>query len=164
MSINIEPARDAADRTACARMMSESEPWITLERSYERSFTIVSDPARELYVARDGTDVMGFILLTMKGQFPGYITTICVAAAARGCGIGTQLVAFAEERIHRESPNVFLCVSSFNPNARRLYERLGFQFVGALKDFIVEGHDELLYRKTIGPWSTFTPARPATRE
>ena len=158
MPASIEPARDAADREACARMMSESEPWITLHRAYDRSLTIVSDPARELYVARDGTLVAGFILLTMKGQFPGYITTVCVHPSVRGSGIGTQLVAFAEARIHRESPNVFLCVSSFNLGAKRLYERLGFEYIGALKDFIVEGHDELLYRKTIGPWDTFKPS------
>ena len=157
MTVLIEPAHDAADREACARMMSESEPWITLQRAYDRCTTIVNDPARELYVARSEQRVVGFILLTMKGQFPGYITTICVHATARSAGIGTQLVAFAEQRIHRESPNVFLCVSSFNTGAQRLYERLGFEYVGALKDFIVDGHDELLYRKTIGPWNTFTP-------
>ncbi|HEY3287933.1 MAG TPA: GNAT family N-acetyltransferase [Gemmatimonadaceae bacterium] len=160
MPIIIEPARDDADRAACARMMCESDPWITLGRSYDRCLTAVSDPARELYVARDGTEVAGFILLTMKGQFPGYITSVCVAASARGTGMGTQLVAFAEERIHRESPNVFLCVSSFNPGARRLYERLGFEFVGTLKNFLVAGHDELLYRKSIGPWTEFQEKQP----
>lgn len=158
MNATIEPARSDADREACARMMCSSDPWVTLGRTFERCLTAVSDPARELYVARSGDDVTGFILLTMKGQFPGYITSVCVAASARGSGLGTQLVAFAEQRIHRESPNVFLCVSSFNPDARRLYERLGFEFVGTLKDFLVEGHDELLFRKTIGPWSTFTPS------
>jgi ribosomal protein S18 acetylase RimI-like enzyme len=158
MTVTIEPARDAADRESCARMMCSTDPWITLGRSYERCLAAVSDPARELYVARAADEVAGFILLTMKGQFPGYITSVCVAASARGSGLGTQLVAFAEQRIHRESPNVFLCVSSFNPGARRLYERLGFVYVGTLKDFLVEGHDELLFRKTIGPWSTFTPA------
>lgn len=158
MSLLIEPARDDADRAASARMMCNSDPWITLGRSYERCLAAVSDPLRELHVARDGERVVGFVLLTMKGQIPGYISSICVDAGARGGGIGTQLVAYAETRIHRESPNVFLCVSSFNPNARRLYERLGFEFVGTLKNFIVDGADELLYRKTIGPWSTFTPA------
>ena len=157
MAVTIEPARDAADREACARMMSESDPWVTLGRNFARCLTAVSDPARELYVARTDDGVAGFILLTMKGQFPGYITSVCVAAGSRGSGLGTQLVAFAEQRIHRESPNVFLCVSSFNPDARRLYERLGYEFVGTLKNFLVEGHDELLYRKTISPWSAFTP-------
>ena len=153
----IEAAKDDADRAACAHMMCETDPWITLGRGYERCLAAVSDSTRELYVARDGAKVAGFILLMMKGQFPGYIASVCVAASARGSGIGTQLVAFAEQRIHRESPNVFLCVSSFNDGARRLYERLGFEYVGSLKNFIVEGHDELLYRKTVGPWNDFTP-------
>lgn len=158
MNFTIEPARNDTDREACARIMCTSDPWVTLGRTYERCLTAVSDPDRELYVARTADEVEGFILLTMKGQIPGYITSVCVAASVRGSGLGTQLVAFAEQRIHRESPNVFLCVSSFNPGARRLYERLGYQFVGTLKDFLVEGYDELLFRKTIGPWSTFTPA------
>jgi ribosomal protein S18 acetylase RimI-like enzyme len=74
-----------------------------------------------------------------------------VAAERRGRGIGARLVSYAEARIFRESPNVFLCVSSFNPDARRLYERLGYALVGELTDYIVAGHSELLFRKTIGP-------------
>ncbi|MEK7240454.1 MAG: N-acetyltransferase [Gemmatimonadota bacterium] len=158
MNVTIQPARSTADREACARMMSTSEPWITLGRDYARCLAAVSDPGRELYVACAGTDVFGFILLNMHGPFPGYIQTVCVADSARGSGIGSQLVSYAETRIGRVSPNVFLCVSSFNLGAKRLYERLGYEFVGTLSNFLVDGHDELLFRKTVGPWSTFTPA------
>lgn len=157
MTVTIDPARADVDYAVSARLMAESEPWITLRRPYERCLAAVSDTGRELYVARADDRVTGFVLVTMKGQFPGYIASICVAPNARGTGLGTRLVAYAEARIHRESPNVFICVSSFNDGARRLYERLGFEFVGTLRDYIVEGHDELLYRKTIGPLSTFTP-------
>ncbi|MDQ3427572.1 MAG: GNAT family N-acetyltransferase, partial [Gemmatimonadota bacterium] len=73
----------------------------------------------------------------------------------RGRGLGTFLVRWAEARIFRESPNVFLCVSSFNVNARRLYQRLGYSVVGELTDFLVEGYSEILMRKTMGPWSSF---------
>jgi len=62
---------------------------------------------------------------------------------------------FAEERIFRESPNVFLCVSSFNPRAKALYERLGYEAVGELNDYIVRGHSEHIFRKTIGPIREF---------
>ena len=98
---------------------------------------------------------MGFIIVNMQGPFPGYIQTVCVAAEERGRGLGARLVAFAEERIFRESPNVFLCVSSFNPGARRLYERLGYAVVGELTDYIVRGHSEILMRKSIGPLDEF---------
>ena len=157
LNITIEASRDAADRQACARMMCTSEPWVTLRRDYDRCLTVVSDPTRELYVALADSEVVGFIVLNMAGQFPGYIQTVCVAESARGHGVGAQLVSYAEARIGRVSPNVFLCVSSFNPGAKRLYERLGYEFVGTLKDYLVEGYDELLYRKTIGPWSKFVP-------
>ena len=70
-------------------------------------------------------------------------------------GVGRRLLAFAEERIFRESPNVFLCVSSFNAGARRLYLRLGYELIGELKDYIVRGHSELLMRKTRGPLREF---------
>ena len=70
---------------------------------------------------------------------------------ARGRGVGTRLVEFAERRIFSETPNVFLCVSSFNPRARALYERLGYELIGELKDYLIEGASEFLMRKTIGP-------------
>ncbi len=162
MRLTIEPAQHATDRDACARMMSASEPWITLGRDYDRCLVTVSDPTREVYVAREGTGVAGFIVLNLAGAFPGYIQTVCVAERARGLGIGGQLVRFAEDRIGQVSPNVFLCVSSFNHGAKLLYERLGYEFVGTLRDFLVEGHDELLYRKSTGPWSRFTPSVPVT--
>jgi len=44
--------------------------------------------------------------------------------------------------------NVFICVSSFNPGAQRLYENLGYQVVGAMSDFVIAGESEFLLRKT----------------
>jgi ribosomal protein S18 acetylase RimI-like enzyme len=94
----------------------------------------------------------------MHGPFAGYIQLLCVRAAAQRHGLGQALVGWAEERIHRVSPNVFICVSSFNTRARTLYERLGYEYVGTLKNFVVAGYDEILLRKSIGPLSTFTPS------
>ena len=152
--------RALAGRTeaeVCAHMMSDSEPWITLGRGYDASLSLLESPDRECHVALADGAVVGFLILNMHGAFVGYVQTVCVAAEARGRGIGTELVRCAEQRIFRESPNVFLCVSSFNPDARRLYERLGYVLVGELTDYLVRGHAELLYRKTIGPVSDFRP-------
>jgi len=146
----------SAEAEACARLMSSSEPWVTLGRTYEASLAIVRDPSREVYVAVDGSGaVAGFLILFLAGPFAGYVQTVCVAPECRGGGLGRQLVEFAERRIGEVSPNVFLCVSDFNPRAQALYERLGYQLVGALPDFLVRGHAELLYRKTRGPWAEF---------
>jgi [ribosomal protein S18]-alanine N-acetyltransferase len=143
---------------ACARMMAASEPWVTLRRDAGAALAILADPGRETYVAILGRDLVGFIILVMHGAFVGYIQSVCVAPGRRGQGLGRRLMAFAEERIFRETPNVFLNVASFNPDARRLYERLGYEVVGELRDYIVPGHSEILMRKSTGP---LNPLRPA---
>ena len=150
----IEALQNDDDARACAAMMCSSDPWITIGRGFEQCLAIVRDPSREVYVAREEGAVRGFIILNMRGAFTGYIQTVCVAADARGSGLGSRLIAFAEERIFRETPNVFLCVSSFNPRARALYERLGYEGIGELKDYIIAGASEILRRKTIGPLKT----------
>jgi len=149
--------------------MAASEPWITLKRGYKDSLAIVEDSTREVHVALEDGQLRGFLILNMSGAFAGYIQTVCVAPEARGRGIGTRLVRFAEARIFRESPNVFLCVSSFNPRARALYRRLGYVRVGDLKDYIVPGLSETIFRKTIGSFHEFgqrgksSPTRRAGR-
>lgn len=67
------------------------------------------------------------------------------------------MIAWAEERIFRQSPNVFLCVSSFNERAQRFYGRLGYERVGELPDFLTVGHAEIILRKTRGAWLEFKP-------
>jgi ribosomal protein S18 acetylase RimI-like enzyme len=146
------------EAAACARMMATSEPWVTLGRDEATALTLLTDPQREAYGAFVDGRLAGFVLLVMRGAFVGYIQSVCVAPGLRGHGVGSRLMAFAEARILRETPNVFLCVSSFNPDARRLYERLGYEVVGPLRDYVVPGHDEILMRKTTGPLARFRPA------
>jgi ribosomal protein S18 acetylase RimI-like enzyme len=135
--------------------MSSSEPWTTLGRTYAESLEKMHDTARERYIARVGSVLAGFLILNMRGAFVGYIQSICVSPEFRDRGIGTKLVEFAEKRIFPECPNVFICVSSFNYQARKLYEQMGYKMVGALMDYIVRGHSELLLRKTTGPIADF---------
>ena len=132
-------------------MMCATDPWLTLHRTFDECLAAIIDPTREVHVVREEGAVRGFVIINMRGAFTGYIQTVCVAADARGRGLGSHLVRFAEERIFKETPNVFLCVSSFNPRARALYERLGYEVVGELKDYLIRGASEILMRKTIGP-------------
>lgn len=151
-------ASDRARAEECARLMITSEPWITLTRSSDSALGALQDPGKELHVVLAGDDVAAFVLLDLRGPLAGYIQTICVRPDLRGRGLGTALIEWAEQRIVRESPNVFLCVSSFNVGARRLYERLGYEIVGRFPSFIVREHDELLLRKSQGPWAEFRTA------
>lgn len=147
----IRPLATDDEARRCAAMMCATEPWTTMGRKFEESLEIVQNREREVYVAADGGGISGFIIINMRGAFIGYIQILCVDASARSRGLGTRIVEFAERRIFRDAPNVFLCVSSFNPRARALYERLGYEFVGELKNYIIDGASEFLMRKTTGP-------------
>jgi [ribosomal protein S18]-alanine N-acetyltransferase len=153
--LDVHPLATEEEAQWCARLMSTTEPWTTLGRGYEDALERMRDASRERYVARVEGDLAGFLVINMRGSFVGYIQTVCVAPAFRDRGIGTKLIEFAERRIFPESPNVFICVSSFNYQARKLYEQLGYKMIGALMDYIVRGHSELLLRKTTGPFAEF---------
>ena len=159
-SVLIQPLSSERHARSCAEMMASSDPWRRLGRSFDESYRILCDPAREAYVALEPSagaepPVVGFTILIMQGAFVGYIQSVAVREDCRGRGVGTALIEFAERRILRETPNVFICASSFNPGARRLYERLGYEIVGELTDYIVRGHSEILMRKSTGPLSEF---------
>ena len=153
--IRIALTRNAADFKTCAKFMAGTEPWLTLGRDYEACLRTVTAPMREVYAAKENGKAVGFIILQMTGTFRGYIQIVCVGPEARGRGIGTLMLRFAEKRIFAESPNVFMCVSSFNKGAQRLYKKLGYKKTGVLKDFITRGYDEILLRKTLGPLGDF---------
>ena len=140
-------------------MMSASEPWITLGVEMASAHKVLSDPAREMHGIRDAKGVAGFTVLDMRGLLTGYIQILCVRPDCRGQGLGSALLRWAEIRIFRDSPNAFICASSFNTGARQLYERLGFAHVGVLRELIVPGHDEVLLRKTRGSWKEFRAKR-----
>jgi len=152
---SVQALRSTQEASECAQLMIRSEPWITLRLSLQTALAVLTDPAREVYAVHDTKGVTAFVVVDMRGVIAGYIQILCVRPDCRGKGIGSMLIRWAENRIFRDSPNVFICVSSFNSGARRLYERLGFAPVGVLREFIVTGHDEILLRKTRGTWADF---------
>jgi len=151
----VEPLDRQNEASECAELMVTSEPWLTLGLSRETALALLTDSAKEVHAIRDAKGVAGFVVIDMRGLLRGYVQILCVRADTRRRGFGSTLLRWAEQRIFRDSPNVFICVSSFNPGARRLYERLGFELVGTLRELLVPGHDELLLRKTRGTWAAF---------
>ncbi len=160
--ISIKTLDNSVEAEACASMMAGSDPWITLGRDYERCLQTVRQPLREVYLCYAGKQLAGFAILSMTGALVGYIQTICVSSRYRGRGLGTHIIGFAERRIFRDSPNVFMCVSSFNSRARSLYAALGYKVVGEFEDLLVRGHSEILLRKTLGPLDEFIPGGPTS--
>lgn len=135
----------------CARMMAETDPWITLEMNYDDCLMAFEGNFKEVYIIEAENDIAGFVILQIAGTFSGYIQTICIAAAYRGQGLGRKLLEYCEARILKFSPNVFICVSSFNKGAIKLYYDYGFKLIGEMENFVKAGFSELLLRKTVGP-------------
>lgn len=142
---------DPDDMAVCAHMMSKTDPWITLGMNYDQCIKAFEGLCKEVYVVRSENEIAGFVILQVCGTFSGYIQTICINEAFRGRGLGTKLLIFCEERILKFSPNIFICVSSFNKRAMKLYYEFGFKLVGELDNFVKDGLSELLLRKTVGP-------------
>src|ERR1019366_943606 len=133
----------------CAGVMASNEPWITLGRDLEACRAALVRPGAELFVVREKELPAGFILVAPYGLAGSpYIASIAVAAEARGQGVGSQLLRFAEEHFAGRG-HIFLLVSSFNHRAQDLYRRSGDEFIGELRDYVVIGQSEFILHKRI---------------
>jgi ribosomal-protein-alanine N-acetyltransferase len=155
LDITIAKTSVPADLEWCARLTTANEPWITLQRGYEDSLQLLLDPIADVYLLSKEQERVGFIMVRLKGSFTGYIQTIAISEQFREQGIGEAAMRYIEAVIFKTSPNVFICVSSFNKRALKLYRRMGYESVGMLRDYILVGYDELLMRKTSGSWNDF---------
>ena len=107
----------------------------------------------EVFVAVDeGGDCLGFIWFILGGAFHSYpyLHLIAVKERFRGLGIGKKLLSFFEGAVFTDHSKVFLVVADFNPDAKRLYESLGYRQVGALPSLYKEGITEYLMMKEAG--------------
>jgi ribosomal protein S18 acetylase RimI-like enzyme len=145
----ITPATEA-EREWVASLLARSEPWITLGATAEDCRSTCQDPEYLLYIAhRDGRPV-GAISLQRRGVASSpYVKSIVVDEGDRSQGVGSVLLAFAEDLFREEARHLFLCVSSFNERARSFYERHGYRAVGELEDYIIEGAAEILMHKRL---------------
>ena len=149
-SIQIILTTDPGKIKFCSMMMAKTDPWITLEMDCKNCLKAFDGQCKEIYVVETKNEIVGFVILQVCGTFAGYIQTICIGADHRGKGYGKKLLGFCEERILKISPNIFICVSSFNKGAFRLYKEFGFVVIGNLDNFVKEGFTEILMRKTFG--------------
>ena len=156
---NIEPVltTDANDFMQCAIMMSSTDPWLMYDMDVDKCMVAFGGEGKEIYKILSEGKIIAFIILQVLGTFKGYIQTLCVDEAYRNLGLGHQLLEFCEKRILKISPNIFICVSTTNTKAQKLYYEYGFTLIGVIADFLRAGFHELLLRKTIGPIVGYKP-------
>ena len=149
VSLLVRKATDS-DRCWAASVMASSEPWNTLQRSYDACLRACSSDLDDLYIAELDGHPCGLALVRERGLAGApYLVSIAVAEPYRSHGIGLRLLTFVEELLRGRFRHLFLCVSSFNTRARAFYERHGYRPVGVLHDFIVDGLDETLMVKRL---------------
>lgn len=138
------------DREWAARLMATSDPWITLGRNEASCRLVLQNPEAIIFVAWFDDERAGFVLCHRRGVVGSpYLATIAVAEPWRGRGVGQDLITFVEDHFRPSARHLFLCVSSFNPRARALYERVGFTQVGELPEYFIAGASEILMHKRL---------------
>lgn len=113
-------------------------------RALEEGFT-----KDEIYIAIDNNKCVGFFWVIDKGAFHSfpYLHIIAVKEEYRNKGIGKMLMNYFEEISFKNSSKVFLVVAEFNPEAKRLYENLGYREIGPIPGLYRAGITEYLMMK-----------------
>ena len=129
----------------CVYILQNSELGTVYFSDYKKAADLLLHALaqRGLYVAlKDNGDCLGFMYFMPKGVFGSYpyLHIIAVKEEYRNLGIGKQLIHYFEENSSgHSSTKYFLTVDDFNPQAKKLYESLGYQRIGELKDFYKNG-------------------------
>lgn len=137
----------------CALLMVTSNPWDKLFFTKDQCKASLSQPEVILHgaMSSEGT-IYGFLASIAHGVGnEPLIEYLCVDERFRRLRIGTTLIRYFEEVLFPTSDNLFLFVSDINPQAARLYVKLGYLQVGALPNFNLEMQTEFLHRKTRRP-------------
>ena len=155
MKITISRA-DESHLQDCVAALSNSELGRVYFPSEENALASLAEGlARdEVFVAVDEAgECLGFIWFIPRGAFHSYpyLHVIAVKEGHRGEGIGKKLLAFFEETVFADSAKAFLVVADFNPDARRLYQRLGWRQVGAIPGLYRDGVTEYVMMKERDP-------------
>ena len=136
--------------TDCTEILQKSELGNTYFSDEQKAKAMLQYALekKELYIAlNEQGECVGFIYCMQNGVFGSYpyLHIISVKEDCRGNGIGSLLMSYFEEKY--PSDKYFLTVDDFNINAKKLYERLGYQCVGQLPDFYKKGIDCYLMMK-----------------
>lgn len=146
----------AEDREAVIAILAGSDPWKRLGYGVAEWQRLFEPPLRDregFIIEIDGA-VTGLALLRPRFLLGEYVELLAIAPHAQGKGLGQLLLAHLEKLVFARANNLFVCVSDFNSGARRFYRRHGYQEIGPIPDFLIQGSAEILLRKTTGPART----------
>ena len=128
------------------------------------AFTLVAESA-ELEqpergeIAKPAPSILGFIVAEASRRGMGHIMTIDVVSAARRFGVGSKLLAAAEERLQSAGvTQVFLEAAVDNQAALAFYKRHGYFVVKTIPRYYSNGLDAFVLHKDLHPSTHEQPA------
>jgi len=117
-----------------------------LQNSYQSGYHILVAEVRELVV---GYICYGLAPLT-EGTWDIY--WVAVSREEQSRGIGSVLMAFAEDEIKKAQGRLAIIETSSKPEyekTRRFHHRHGYEVVGRIPDFYAPGDDKLILQKRL---------------
>ena len=104
-----------------------------------------------LYVALIGEECVGFTYIIPKGAFHSfpYLHIIAIKEEYRDKGIGKALLDYSERIASEMADKLFLVAADYNPDAKRFYERNGYQQIGEIPNLYRTGITEYLMIKNL---------------
>jgi len=137
----------------CAQMLHDSKLGSVYYKSIKTAFREVKNALKEnkLYIMLQGEECVAFMIMDPRGIFNTYpyLHILAIRPDKRGQGIGTEMISWFEKCTAYKRTKCFFTVDDFNPEARRLYERLGYTCVGTLPGLYKKTADCYLMMKTV---------------
>lgn len=134
---------------------SRSELSIYIRR--RGSFTVVAESSSGKSKSQSG-EIVGFIVAEANSRRIGHIISIDVLPDARRFGVGSQLLAIAEQRLRSDACRAILLETAVdNLSALSFYKRHSYHVIKALPRYYSNGTDALVLEKEL-----LTPAKDGT--
>jgi [ribosomal protein S18]-alanine N-acetyltransferase len=112
---------------------------------YRGAFTLVAYPA-----GGQPSQILGFLIAIHREHAPGHIITIDVTQQARRHGVGSRLLAAAEERLRKlKCRSVYLETAVDNTSALAFYKRHQYFLIKTVPRYYSNGVDALVLQKDL---------------
>jgi len=94
--------------------------------------------------------ILGFLVAQTEAKQTGHVVTLDVVGNARRAGIGSRLMAAAEERLRASGiASIFLETMVSNLSAVEFYKRHGYEVVRTEEHYYPNGADALVFAKEL---------------
>jgi len=129
------------DQVCFARGISYSRRELAFYIARKRGFTLVGE--------REGK-IIGFVVIDRDRQSQGHVITIDVLPEAQRSGLGSRLMAAAEERLRALGCSaVILETAADNAAALAFYKRHGYTLVHTIPRYYLDSIDALVLAKEL---------------